>query len=165
MGLSSAIHGGRGRGWWRSAIPLASVDPDMLILESFWVYILQIFHMFFEVIFENLHYLYAWHIFHSSYLAYHVIFLLDKGRITRIYQSWFFLLPPLWLLKLTHRMGFVMVPGTWLYIAHLVTFRVREVLEDGTWGYLPPVLCIHFVVHSCNSYTLLLLMKSPWTTN
>lgn len=63
------------------------------------------------------------------------------------------------MLKLTHTMDFVMVPGTWLYIAHLVTLRVREVLEEGTWGYLPPVLCIHFVVHSCN--TLVLLMKSP----
>lgn len=66
--------GGEVGGWFQSAIPLASVDPDMLILESFWVYILQIFHVFSEVIFENLHYLYAWHIFYSSYLTYHVIF-------------------------------------------------------------------------------------------
>lgn len=59
------------------------------------------------------------------------------------------------MLKLTHRMGFVMVPGNCykLYIiAHLFTLRVREDLEGGTWGYLPPVLAfILLFIHAVPS--------------
>lgn len=155
MGLSSAIHGGRGRGvipvgnsfgqcWSRyvdigELLGLHSPNISRVLGSYFWKFTLSVCMA------------------HISFIISHLscnFFCKIRGALQEFINLDFFLSPPLWMLKLTHRMGFVMVPGNCykLYIiAHLFTLRVREELEGGTWGYLPPVLGIHFVVHSCST--------------